>query len=70
LAGALHAKTGSLDGVVGLAGAIDNASRARFAFLAGGDFSMNGGSALADGVARAVASYPDHSGLEALVPAP
>jgi D-alanyl-D-alanine carboxypeptidase/D-alanyl-D-alanine-endopeptidase (penicillin-binding protein 4) len=70
LAGALHAKTGSLDGVVGLAGSIDNASRARFAFLAGGDFSMNGGSALADGVARAVASYPDHSGLEALVPAP
>jgi D-alanyl-D-alanine carboxypeptidase/D-alanyl-D-alanine-endopeptidase (penicillin-binding protein 4) len=70
LAGVLHGKTGSLDGVVGLTGTIGAGAHARFAFLAEGDFSMNGGSALADGVARAVATYPDHSGLDALVPRP
>jgi D-alanyl-D-alanine carboxypeptidase/D-alanyl-D-alanine-endopeptidase (penicillin-binding protein 4) len=70
LAGVLHAKTGSLDGVVGLTGIIDSGSHLRFAFLDNGTFSMNEGSAVADAVARAAATYPDRNGLDALVPAP
>jgi D-alanyl-D-alanine carboxypeptidase/D-alanyl-D-alanine-endopeptidase (penicillin-binding protein 4) len=70
LAGALHAKTGSLDEVVGLTGTIDMGANPRFAFLGNGGFSMNEGSAVADAVAGAVATYPDRNGLDALVPAP
>ena len=39
----LHAKTGSIDGVVGLVGLIDGPNDLHFAFLANGDFSTGNG---------------------------
>ena len=47
LAGKLRAKTGSIDGVVGLVGVIDGPDDLHFAFLANGDFSTATGDAAA-----------------------
>jgi D-alanyl-D-alanine carboxypeptidase/D-alanyl-D-alanine-endopeptidase (penicillin-binding protein 4) len=69
IAGKLRAKTGSLDGVVGLAGVIDGTGL-RFSFLANGGFSQGGGVALQAEVASAVASAPDLRPPAGLVPAP
>jgi serine-type D-Ala-D-Ala carboxypeptidase/endopeptidase (penicillin-binding protein 4) len=69
LAGKLRAKTGSLDGVVGLAGVIDGTGL-RFSFLANGGFSQGGGVALQAQVVGAVASAPDLRAPPDLVPAP
>ena len=70
LAGRLRAKTGSIDGVVGLAGVVDGARPLRFAFLARGGFSNPAGQALQEKVAHAVASYPNVPSAKVLVPAP
>lgn len=73
LQGVLHAKTGQINGVVGLAGFLDAEGArplVRFAFLANGDFSTEGGQALQQVVAEALASYPDAPPTSELVPAP
>lgn len=73
LAGVLHAKTGQLAGVVGLAGFLDavpGRSEIRFAFLAAGDFTTDGGQALQQAVVDALARYPDAPPTGALVTAP
>jgi D-alanyl-D-alanine carboxypeptidase/D-alanyl-D-alanine-endopeptidase (penicillin-binding protein 4) len=70
LAGKLRAKTGSLNGVVGLVGTVDGGVGARFAFLAGGGFSQRTGAQMQADIARAVAAYPDRSVALGLVPAP
>jgi D-alanyl-D-alanine carboxypeptidase/D-alanyl-D-alanine-endopeptidase (penicillin-binding protein 4) len=70
LAGVLRAKTGSINGVVGLTGTIDAGPRPRFAFLANGSFSTAAGARLQDDVAHAVARYPDASNTAMLVPEP
>lgn len=70
LEGVLRAKTGSLRGVVGLAGVIDDPSLA-FAFLANGAFGFSAGGLLQDRVARVVAAYPFLPGSpEVLAPPP
>ncbi len=69
LSGKLRAKTGSLDGVVGLAGVIDGTGL-RFSFLANGAFSQGAGIALQAQVASAVAAAPDLRPPPDLVPAP
>jgi serine-type D-Ala-D-Ala carboxypeptidase/endopeptidase (penicillin-binding protein 4) len=71
LAGRLRAKTGRINGVVGLAGVVPTpAGQVRFAFLANGDFSVAGGEALQDQIAHLVASYPVVPQTRRLVPAP
>jgi D-alanyl-D-alanine carboxypeptidase/D-alanyl-D-alanine-endopeptidase (penicillin-binding protein 4) len=71
LAGRLRAKTGHINGVVGLAGVVPTtAGLARFAFLANGTFSESQGNALQERIAHLVASYPVVPPPERLVPAP
>jgi D-alanyl-D-alanine carboxypeptidase/D-alanyl-D-alanine-endopeptidase (penicillin-binding protein 4) len=71
LAGRLRAKTGHIDGVVGLAGIVPTAAgTVSFAFLANGDFSDAGGDALQDQIAHLVAEYPGVPDAAHLVPAP
>jgi D-alanyl-D-alanine carboxypeptidase/D-alanyl-D-alanine-endopeptidase (penicillin-binding protein 4) len=71
LAGRLRAKTGHIDGVVGLAGIVPtSAGTVSFAFLANGDFSTAGGESLQDQIAHLVAEYPGVPDAEHLVPAP
>jgi D-alanyl-D-alanine carboxypeptidase/D-alanyl-D-alanine-endopeptidase (penicillin-binding protein 4) len=71
LAGRLRAKTGHIDGVVGLAGIVPTAAgTVSFAFLANGDFSVSGGDALQDQIAHLVAEYPGVPDAAHLVPAP
>jgi D-alanyl-D-alanine carboxypeptidase/D-alanyl-D-alanine-endopeptidase (penicillin-binding protein 4) len=70
LAGVLRAKTGSIDGVVALAGVIDSPDHPRFAFIANGDFSDATGAQLQVGVAHLVASFPESINVKALVPSP
>jgi len=69
----LRAKTGHIDGVVGLAGVIDGGARGtepRFAFVADGTFSTDGGAQLQDEIAAAIGAYPDAPSPAELVPAP
>jgi D-alanyl-D-alanine carboxypeptidase/D-alanyl-D-alanine-endopeptidase (penicillin-binding protein 4) len=71
LEGALHAKTGQINGVVGFAGLIDGEGERptlRFAFLANGDFDTEAGQALQVAVVDALASYPDAPPASDLVP--
>ena len=73
LAGRLRAKTGRIAGVVGLAGIVDRETgrdAARFAFVANGTFSTDGGAQLQDGIAAAIGAYPDAPSAAELVPAP
>jgi len=70
LAGRLHAKTGSLDGVVGLVGHVDGPSRLHFAFLANGNFGTATGERLQAEIATAVAATPTVRVPADLVPAP
>lgn len=70
----LRAKTGHIDGVVGLAGVIDAATGAlaepRFAFIANGPFSTDAGEQLQDEISAAIGAYPDAPTPAELVPAP
>jgi D-alanyl-D-alanine carboxypeptidase/D-alanyl-D-alanine-endopeptidase (penicillin-binding protein 4) len=74
LVGRLRAKTGHISGVVGLAGVIDAAhdrdAAPRFAFVANGSFSTEGGAQLQDEIGAAIGAYPDAPSAAALVPAP
>ncbi len=70
LDGALRAKTGSLQGVTGLAGFIDGSVPLRFAFVANGEFSEAAGYTLRERVAATIAGFPDAPSADALVPKP
>ncbi|HZR13402.1 MAG TPA: D-alanyl-D-alanine carboxypeptidase/D-alanyl-D-alanine-endopeptidase [Acidimicrobiia bacterium] len=70
LAGKLHAKTGSLDGVTGLVGDLDVHDPLEFAFLANGSFPESSGITLRERVAGVLATYPDAPSPSALVPGP
>ena len=58
LEGKLRAKTGSLDGVSGLAGYLDGRRGLSFAFLANGKLSDTAGRVLQDRLAALLAAYP------------
>ncbi len=70
LAGRLRAKTGSIDGVVGLVGVIAGPAPMRFAFLANGGFSTVGGQQLQSEIAHAVAAPGPAPTAGQLVPMP
>jgi D-alanyl-D-alanine carboxypeptidase/D-alanyl-D-alanine-endopeptidase (penicillin-binding protein 4) len=70
LAGRLRGKTGSLQGVTGLAGLVDLGRAVRFAFLANGDFNEGGGMAYRARVAEIIARFPEAPPPEQLVPMP
>ncbi len=75
LFGRLRAKTGHIDGVVGLAGIIagmppHDAQNVRFSFMANGNFSTADGETLQDRVAEAIGGYLDAPAEPHLVPAP
>jgi D-alanyl-D-alanine carboxypeptidase/D-alanyl-D-alanine-endopeptidase (penicillin-binding protein 4) len=55
----LRAKTGSIDGVVGLTGFVDGARGIQFAFVADGSFGDRAGRVLQDSVALALLRWPD-----------
>jgi D-alanyl-D-alanine carboxypeptidase/D-alanyl-D-alanine-endopeptidase (penicillin-binding protein 4) len=58
LDGKLRAKTGSLDGVSGLAGFLDGRRELSFAFLANGNLSDAAGRLLEDRLVALLAAYP------------
>jgi D-alanyl-D-alanine carboxypeptidase/D-alanyl-D-alanine-endopeptidase (penicillin-binding protein 4) len=68
--GRLRAKTGSIDGAVGLVGVVDGPDRLRFAFLANGDFSEGAGRQLQATIANVVGSAPSLRVPANLVPRP
>jgi D-alanyl-D-alanine carboxypeptidase/D-alanyl-D-alanine-endopeptidase (penicillin-binding protein 4) len=71
LAGRLRAKTGHIDGVVGLAGVVATSDgELSFAFVANGSFSTAGGDGLQGQLAHLVGSYPVVADPAALVPTP
>jgi len=70
LEGRLRAKTGSLDGVTGLAGLLDVGRSLRFAFVANGEFTERGGVDLRARIAAVIATYPDAPPADTLVPRP
>jgi serine-type D-Ala-D-Ala carboxypeptidase/endopeptidase (penicillin-binding protein 4) len=70
LVGALHAKTGGLDGVAGLTGVVVNGQTLRFAFLENGDFPVSRGAVLFAPIAAMIDRFPDTPPVDALVPAP
>jgi serine-type D-Ala-D-Ala carboxypeptidase/endopeptidase (penicillin-binding protein 4) len=72
LVGRLRAKTGHIDGVVGLAGVVGAHPRRaeRFAFLANGNFSTATGESLQDQTGEAIGRYLDEPDPRNLVPAP
>jgi len=71
LTGRLRAKTGHINGVVGLAGVVSTpAGSLSFAFIANGNFSDSFGQGLQDQIAHLVGSYPVIPDAPHLVPAP
>jgi serine-type D-Ala-D-Ala carboxypeptidase/endopeptidase (penicillin-binding protein 4) len=70
LAGVLRAKTGEIEGAVGLSGVLDDGQHLHFAFLANGPFSTDGGRVLQADVAHIVASYPDLGTVGGVDPLP
>jgi serine-type D-Ala-D-Ala carboxypeptidase/endopeptidase (penicillin-binding protein 4) len=70
LTGKLRGKTGSLQGVTGLAALIDQGRAVSFAFLANGDFAEGGGIGMRARVAEIVGRFPDAPAPEQLVPMP
>jgi D-alanyl-D-alanine carboxypeptidase/D-alanyl-D-alanine-endopeptidase (penicillin-binding protein 4) len=70
LAGNFRGKTGSLDGVTGLAGVLDLGRRVKFAFIDNGQFSETQGEIIRVNIGSIVGRYPDSPPVDALVPAP
>lgn len=70
LTGKLHGKTGSLQGVTGLAALIDQGRAVSFAFLANGNFEEGAGIGLRARVAQIVGTFPDSPPADQLVPMP
>jgi serine-type D-Ala-D-Ala carboxypeptidase/endopeptidase (penicillin-binding protein 4) len=70
LDGKLRAKTGSLDGVTGLVGIVDEGRPVRFAFVANGAFDELGGVRLRGRIATIIATFPDAPPADVLVPQP
>jgi D-alanyl-D-alanine carboxypeptidase/D-alanyl-D-alanine-endopeptidase (penicillin-binding protein 4) len=70
LDGKLRGKTGSLQGVTGLAALIEQGRSVRFAFIANGEFSEAAGVAFRLRVAEAVGTFPDAPAADELVPMP
>jgi len=70
LAGRLVAKTGSLNGVSGLAGVTTTRRPLDFALLLNGQFSESSALTLRERMAAAVAAYPNAPDPDTLVPAP
>jgi D-alanyl-D-alanine carboxypeptidase/D-alanyl-D-alanine-endopeptidase (penicillin-binding protein 4) len=70
LTGKLRGKTGSLQGVTGLAALIDHGRAVSFAFLANGNFEESGGIAIRARIADIVGRFPDAPAPDQLVPMP
>jgi serine-type D-Ala-D-Ala carboxypeptidase/endopeptidase (penicillin-binding protein 4) len=70
LDGKLRGKTGSLQGVTGLAALVDLGRSVRFAFIANGDFSEGAGIQYRSRVAEIVGTFPDAPPADQLVPMP
>ena len=70
LAGTLRAKTGSLQGVVGLTGQIAAGPVLRFAFVDTGDFSETAAPGIRSKLAGIIGTFPDAPAADTLVPAP
>ncbi len=70
LAGKLRGKTGTLQGVTGLAGLVDTGRPVAFSFIANGSFSQGGGLAMRAQIAQIVGAFPDAPGADQLVPTP
>jgi serine-type D-Ala-D-Ala carboxypeptidase/endopeptidase (penicillin-binding protein 4) len=70
LNGKLHAKTGSLQGVTGLAGFVDNGRAVVFSYLASGPFNLATGVGMRGSVAEIIGQFPDAPAADQLVPAP
>jgi serine-type D-Ala-D-Ala carboxypeptidase/endopeptidase (penicillin-binding protein 4) len=70
LEGRLRGKTGSLQGVTGLAALIDQGRTVWFAFLANGDFAEAGGIAFRSRIAEIIGRFPDAPAPDQLVPMP
>jgi D-alanyl-D-alanine carboxypeptidase/D-alanyl-D-alanine-endopeptidase (penicillin-binding protein 4) len=70
LNGKLHAKTGSLQGVTGLAGFVDNGRAVVFSYLASGAFNLASGVGMRGSVAEIIGQFPDAPAADQLVPAP
>jgi len=70
LTGKLHGKTGSLQGVTGLAGFVDEGRLVVFSFIANGGFEQGGGIAMRARIAGIVGRYPDAPAADQLVPTP
>ena len=70
LNGKLHAKTGSLQGVTGLAGFVDTGRAVVFSYLASGDFNLGTGVGMRGRVAEIIGQFPDAPAPDQLVPMP
>ena len=70
LNGKLHAKTGSLQGVTGLAGFVDTGRAVVFSYLASGSFSLGTGVGMRGQVAEIIGQFPDSPAADQLVPMP
>lgn len=70
LAGRLRAKTGTLDGVAGLAGYLDGPRRLVFAWLLNGRFGERAAIGLRERMAAVIDAYPDRAGPATWVPGP
>lgn len=70
LTGKLRGKTGSLQGVTGLAALVDQGRAVSFAFLANGNFAEAAGIGLRARIAEIVGAFPDAPAADQLVPEP
>jgi D-alanyl-D-alanine carboxypeptidase len=70
LNGRLHAKTGSLQGVTGLAGFVDTGRAVVFSYLASGSFNSGTGVGMRGQVAEIIGQFPDAPAADQLVPMP
>jgi D-alanyl-D-alanine carboxypeptidase/D-alanyl-D-alanine-endopeptidase (penicillin-binding protein 4) len=70
LAGSVRAKTGTLDGVSGLAGFVSTGETLRFAFLDNGDYLEDRSYSMFRPIVPIIARYPDAPAVDALVPPP